>query len=166
MNLADGIIVLIVAISASIGLWRGFVREAFSLATWVAAFVVASLFHPGMQQLLESTITTPSVRAATAFAILFIATLIIGALLSRLLTALIEVTGLTGTDRALGIVFGLLRGLILVVVLVAVLQTSFAHDSWWNESILVPYFLGVQQTLWVFFGQLMDWVMSVAGHGQ
>jgi len=164
MNLADGIILLIVAISASIGLWRGFVREAFSLATWVAAFIVASLFHPGMQSLLESAISTPSVRMASAFAILFVATLIIGSLLSRLFTALVQVTGLTGTDRALGVVFGLLRGLVLVVVLVAVLQASFAQDAWWSGSLLVPWFLGVQQTLWLFFGQLMGWIMSVAGH--
>ena len=117
-----------------------------------------------MQSLLESAISTPSVRMASAFAILFVATLIIGSLLSRLFTALVQVTGLTGTDRALGMVFGLLRGLVLVVVLVAVLQASFAQDAWWSGSLLVPWFLGVQQTLWLFFGQLMGWIMGVAGH--
>lgn len=163
MNLADGVILLIIVISALIGLWRGFVREAFSLVTWVAAFVVASLFSQGMDSLLASHIPTPSVRMAVAFGTLFILTLFVGALLNHLLSELVRMTGLTGTDRALGVVFGLLRGVLLVVVLVALGQQFFGQDSWWTSSALMPGFLGLQQWLWAFFGQLLAFIMGLSG---
>lgn len=163
MNLADGIILCVIALSALIGLWRGFVREAFSLVTWVLAFVVASLFYPGMAQLLAGQIPTPSIRIAVAFVILFIITLFIGGLVVRLLNELIRITGLSGTDRALGAVFGLLRGAILVIVLVALGQPLLQGDGWWQASALVPHFLALQQGLWSISGQLVAWVMGLAG---
>lgn len=163
MNLADGIILLIILVSALIGLWRGFVREAFSLVTWVAAFIVASLFSPGMDSLLQSHIPTPSVRMAVAFGILFVLTLFVGGLLNRLLAELIRMTGLSGTDRALGTVFGVLRGVLLVVVLLALGQQAFGQDSWWTTSALIPGLLGLQQWLWAFSGQALNTLMVLSG---
>lgn len=163
MNLADGVILLIIVASALIGTWRGFVREAFSLATWVAAFIVASLFSPGMDSLLAAHIPTPSVRLAVAFGTLFVLTLFVGGLLNRLLVELIRMTGLTGTDRALGTVFGVLRGVLLVVVLVALGQQLFAQDSWWTGSVMIPSFLSMQQWLWAFSGQALGTLMTWSG---
>jgi membrane protein required for colicin V production len=163
MNLADGGILFIVVISALIGLWRGFVREAFSLLTWIAAFIIASLFSPGMENLLQDHIPTPSVRIAVAFGVLFVLTLFVGGLVNRLLVEMIRITGLTGTDRALGTVFGLLRGLLLVAVLVALGQQLFMHDEWWAGSCLIPRFVAVQQWLWAFSGQLLSLLMHASG---
>lgn len=163
MHLADGIILAVIVVSALIGLWRGFVREVFSLATWVIAFIVASLFSTGMAQLLSPYLDTPSVRMAAAFLILFILTLFVGGLVSRLCGELIQLTGLTGTDRVLGMVFGLLRGGILVVVLVALGYQVFSQDAWWHKSILIPYFQGMQAWLWSFSGQLLNTLMTASG---
>ncbi len=78
MNLADGIILFVIAVSALLSVRRGFTREAFSLLTWVAAFIIARLFSPALDLLLQDQITTPSLRAAVAFGSLFALTLAVG----------------------------------------------------------------------------------------
>jgi membrane protein required for colicin V production len=102
MNLADAIILIAIAISALLSVRRGFTREAFSLLTWVAAFIIARLFSPALDLLLQDQIATPSLRAAVAFGLLFVLTLVVGALINHLLGELIRVTGLSSTDRLLG----------------------------------------------------------------
>lgn len=164
MNLADGLILLTVVVSALIGVWRGFVREAFSLATWVAAFLIAGLFSPGMDALLAPHLATPSLRAALAFGSLFVLTLFVGALLNRLLGELVRITGLTGTDRVLGGLFGLLRGVLLVIVLVGLGRNWFQHDPWWLHSALMPTLTTVQQWLWMVSGQTLGTVVTATGH--
>ncbi|WP_293268118.1 CvpA family protein [Neptunomonas sp.] len=141
MNWADWVILGIVGISGLFSIRRGFVKEALSLLTWVTAFVIARLFTDALATVLTDYIQTPSFRIVSAFAILFILTLIVGALVSNLVGLLVEATGLSGTDRILGMGFGLARGAIVVVVLVALLgETPAVQDAWWKESQLIPHF--------------------------
>ncbi|WP_210395417.1 CvpA family protein [Motiliproteus sediminis] len=153
MNWADWVIVAIIAISSLISLKRGFVREAISLLTWVAAFIIARLFTDHLSALLASYIETPSARVVAAFLLLFIATLFTGALINNLIGVLIKATGLGGTDRVLGMGFGLARGALLVVVLVALLDmTPVNQDQWWRQSTLIPHFTLME-----------EWTRSLAG---
>lgn len=141
----DWVIITIVGISTLISLKRGFVREAMSLVIWVGAFVIARTFHPRMQTLLADTVETPGVRLVAAFAILFVCTLIIGALVSNALAKLVQATGLSATDRMLGTFFGLARGLVLVVVALALLRmTPVTGDTWWQSSVTVGELLKVE----------------------
>ncbi len=142
MNWADWTILAIVAISGLFSIRRGFVKEALSLVTWVAAFIIARLFTPALTVVLADYIQTPSFRIGAAFISLFVITLIVGALLSNLVGMLVEATGLSGTDRMLGMGFGIARGAIIVVVLIALLgQTPAVQDAWWQESQLIPHFV-------------------------
>ncbi|MGY8869122.1 MAG: CvpA family protein [Pseudomonadales bacterium] len=142
MNWADWAILGIVGISGLFSIKRGFVKEALSLLTWVTAFVIARLFTDALATVLSDYIQTPSFRIASAFGILFVLTLIVGALVSNLVSMLVEATGLSGTDRILGMGFGLARGALLVVVLVALLgETPAVLDAWWKESELIPHFV-------------------------
>lgn len=161
MNLADGIILSIIAVSALLSVRRGFAREAFSLATWVAAFIIARLFGPGLEVMLEPSIETPSVRTATAFGVLFAATLVVGALVNHLLGELVRVTGLTSTDRTLGMVFGGIRGMVLVIVMVALGRGVFAQDPWWRQSVLVPRFAMMEDWSRETAADFMNWVMDI-----
>lgn len=134
----DWVIIALLTVSTLISLKRGFVREALSLITWVTAFIVARTFHPQMQALLMNTVETPLVRLIAAFAILFVSTLIVGAIINNMIGHLVRVTGLSATDRVLGMVFGLLRGLVVVIVAIAFTRyTPLADDTWWRTSIMI-----------------------------
>lgn len=138
MAVIDWIIAGILAISSLISLKRGFVREALSLATWVAAFMVARLFSDKMAVLLLDYIDNPTWAFGAAFVILFVLTLILGAIINFLFSELVKMTGLSGTDRVLGIAFGFVRGGLIVVVAYTVLKI-FAVDKLWPDSIIIPY---------------------------
>jgi membrane protein required for colicin V production len=117
---------------------RGFVKEALSLATWVVAFIVARTFHPNLQTLLADSISEPMLRTIAAFVLLFIGALLVGAAVNFIVGALIRLTGLTPIDRILGVIFGLARGLILSVVLIAIVRlTPFEQSEWWQNSIMI-----------------------------
>jgi len=161
LNWADWVLIGIIAISGLISLKRGFIKEALSLLTWVAAFIVARTFTGNLQVLLVDHISTPSIRAILAFIILFVSTLFVGALLNRLIAELVRITGLSATDRVLGVFFGIGRGVILSVVAIAVLRyTPLPADDWWHESLLIERFELIEQwsrkSFGNEFGQLMQ----------
>lgn len=136
--------VAIIVVSSLISLSRGFVKEALSLLTWIVAGAVAWMFGGALAQHLGEYIQTPSARIIAACALLFIATLLLGALVNYLIGELIRVTGLSGTDRFLGMVFGGARGVLLVVLLVGLLSLApVQQDPWWQQSVLMPHFLMV-----------------------
>lgn len=138
----DWLILAVVAVSTLISLTRGFVKEALSLLSWIIAGLVAWMFGGALADLLVDYIATPSIRIITACAILFVLTLVLGGLINYLIGQLVLVTGLTGTDRFLGMVFGAARGALLVVVAVGLLSLAPVQaDTWWRESELIPHFL-------------------------
>lgn len=137
----DYAIIGLIFISLIIGLVRGFVREAFSLALWVVAIWVGLNFSRDFSGLLDNFISYPSARIATAFAVLFFITLILGAIISYLLGELVKKTGLTGSDRFAGMIFGIARGLVVVAIIIMLAGlTPLPEDSWWKESVLIPPF--------------------------
>lgn len=140
-NYLDLVIIGIVLFSIVISLLRGFVREVMSLASWVAAFLVANNFYPYLANYLTQ-LESPYVRNAVAIAILFITTLIVGAMVNYIVGQLVDKTGLTGTDRVLGACFGLLRGVLIVAALLFFIDsfTNFAQSDWWKTSKLIPHF--------------------------
>lgn len=148
MNWADYIIVAVLALSVLVGLWRGLVSEVLALAVWVAAFWLAWTFGPTVAAQFEHSIDLPSVRMLVGYGLCFIVVLIAGALLRFLMGKLVQGTGLSGSDRLLGMFFGLARGVLLVTLAVFVLGfTPFARDPWWQQSQLLPGFTGAADWL-------------------
>jgi membrane protein required for colicin V production len=136
----DYLILGIVLVSAIIGLFRGFFREVISLAAWVAAFLVAIYLSDPASRLLESSIATPSLRKAVAGTGLFVLVLLLGGIVSYLVGKLVSGSGLAGTDRAVGSVFGVVRGAVLVIILMLLAAlTPMPQDPWWRESKLIPH---------------------------
>jgi len=125
-----------------LSLWRGFIKEALSLVIWVAAFIVSMMFSDSLAFMLSDIITTPSLRHIVAMALLFVATLLVGGLLNFLIGQLVKMSGLSGTDRLLGMVFGIARGVVVVVVILMFLPPILHvdHDPWWQSSMLIPHF--------------------------
>lgn len=165
MNWADWAIIGIFSLSCFIGLIRGFVREALSLVIWVAAVLVAKVFGGQLEILLVDQIESPSARIMTAYAVLFIATLLLGAMLSYLIGALIRATGLSGTDRLLGMVFGAARAFIIVMALLILLPGFIPvnEDEWWQQAQLIPHFLACEEWVRTAYEQFSQWLMTLFG---
>jgi membrane protein required for colicin V production len=138
----DGIVLGVVLISALLGAWRGVVSEVLALCAWVAAFLAARAWGGAAATAAAPMLhglANDALRQAAGFLLVFITTLVIFALLRLLLTSLLRAIGLGLTDRLLGTVFGLARGLLVVWtgVLLAGL-TSLPRQAWWHEAWLSP----------------------------
>lgn len=137
----DVVILALVALSAVLSLFRGFVKEAMALATWLVALWVAMTFYEALAVWLSQWITLVSAQKITAFAVLFVCVLLIGAVFNYLASKLVSKTGLTGTDKMLGVVFGVARGGVIVAILVLLAGlTPFPQDPWWQDSQFLGYF--------------------------
>ena len=142
----DWIILSVITLSGLISLVRGFVKEAMSLVIWIVAFALAMQFKELAAGLLINMIEQPSIRQLVAWGGLFVATLLLGSVVNFLLSKLVSSTGLSGTDRMLGLVFGVFRGLLIVLALVIVLPGALPvdQDAWWQTSKLIPIFQGFE----------------------
>lgn len=141
LNGADWVVIVVLVLSTLLSLWRGFVREAISLAGWVAAFVIAHLFVDQMASLLGQWIVNVTGRYVAGYAILFVVTLLLFGLAGHLARTLVKVSGLSVLDRVLGTVFGFARGVILVLVAVYVVQQLARPEDlqWLHQSQLMPH---------------------------
>ncbi|MFT5503548.1 MAG: membrane protein required for colicin V production [Gammaproteobacteria bacterium] len=151
MSWLDLVILGVIGLSALISLVRGFVKESISLVSWILAGVIALRYFSAMADMLSAWVESPTIQNAAGFAILFICTLIVGAIVNYMASQLVTKTGLSGTDKSLGVVFGAARGVLIVtmVVLLASL-TPMPAEEWWKESATVEH-----------FGTLATWLKEV-----
>lgn len=159
----DYVIIGVIALSALIGLARGLIREVISLVIWGIAIFVAWTFHAPVAEMLTPWVTTPSLRLGLAVVILVIGVLFFGAILAFTLTLMVEKTGLTGTDRLLGLVFGTARGAVIAALAVFLAAlTPLTEDNWWKESQLLGHFQHLaDQILALVPPELTDKVKSI-----
>jgi membrane protein required for colicin V production len=139
-TITDWIIIVVVVVSTLISLKRGFFKEAFSLATWIVALAVSFIFSDSLTVYLSDVSESATIKKIAAMAILFVATLLAGGIIRLLISQLINITGLSGTDRLLGMVFGALRGILFVVIISMVAKKilPLEEEKWWQASKLVP----------------------------
>jgi len=136
VSLTDWVLLGVLLASMLVGLWRGLVYEVLSLAGWVAAFVVAQwLAVDAVAWLPMIQGASESIQYAVAFGVVLVATVFVAGFVSWLIKKLIETVGLRPVDRTLGAVFGLARGVVLLLALTVVLQlTGVARDDWWTTA--------------------------------
>lgn len=145
MTVVDWLILGVVAVSALISIRRGFVREAISLVTWIAAILIARVFAADFTVVLEPYIATPSLRLGAAYVILFVVTLMVGGLVNYLVGEFVDMVGLSGLDSILGMFFGLARGVLIVGVVVAGMHYALPveEDEWYQKSRLIPEIVAI-----------------------
>lgn len=142
LNAVDYALIVLVLLSMGIGLWRGLVVEVLSLTVWVAAFWLAMAFGEPLAAQL-SVVESDAARLFLGYTGVFLGTLIAGGVVIWLIDKFLARTGLSGTDRLLGLVFGLVRGYAIGCVLVLGLGfTPLPQERWWQESRLLPAFVG------------------------
>ena len=141
MNWVDITIIGIIAFSASVSIVRGFIREALSLVSWGLAFFIAGHFYTYITPYL-TYFDSDIIRIAVAITILFFATLLVCSVVSYVIGQLVQKTGLSGTDRVLGICFGILRGILVVAALLFFIDTftPLSKSPYWTHSQLIPHF--------------------------
>ncbi|MDB6060774.1 MAG: putative rane protein required for colicin production [Verrucomicrobiaceae bacterium] len=160
LNWADWTIVAIVGVSCVISLLRGFIKEALSLASWIAATFVAIAFHERLAAIFARWIETPSIRIVLAYIALFTLTLLVGSIISWLVHQFVDGIGLGWFDRLLGMAFGAARGLLIVLALVILLPMAIPEmrgDSWWYRSEFIPHFEASETWARESFGTVMGW---------
>ena len=139
---ADWVIIVVLGGSCLIALFRGLVREGLSLANWVVAALVARGISGPVSQWLSQWIDTPSIRYVIAFAVLMLVSLVIGGILIGWVVRLVRASGLGFADRMLGLAFGFARGVLLILLGLALVRYGLPveEDAWWQASRLVSIF--------------------------
>lgn len=126
----------VLVISVIWGVWRGFVREIISLAGWVLAFLAANAAAGPLGEALPTSISSPEVRVLLAYLVVFVFTLSIATLAGMLFARLLKAAGLGGLDRTLGGLFGLARGVVILVAFTILAGlTTLPRQPSWRESV-------------------------------
>jgi membrane protein required for colicin V production len=138
--LTDGVLGGVLLVSLVIGAWRGLVYELMSLAGWVAAFAVSQWLAQDVAEWLPVWREAAApVRYAVAFVVVFVASVFAAGMVSWLLRKLVDSTGLRPADRALGALFGVVRGVLLLLVLTVLVHLlGMQREAWWQQSHLTP----------------------------
>lgn len=165
LGLADWVILGFITLSVVIGLVRGLLIEVLSIAIWIVAVALAVRHGEAVATLFEEAVALPSVRVALGYATVFFGATIAGAVLLWLTRQLVAGTGLSGTDRLLGAAFGLVRGVLLVVVVLTLARlTPLPRDPWWQESRAIPLFVALgDRAIAALPDELEAWIETATG---
>jgi membrane protein required for colicin V production len=139
MAAVDIFILLVIGISCLIGVFRGLIKEALSLVFWIGAIIAAGLFSTAAGAWLSDFIASPMLQRVTAFVLIFVLVVFVGGLISNGISHLLSKAGLGAADRALGAMFGLVRGVAIVTVVVMLTARLSFTQQVYSESQAMPY---------------------------
>lgn len=149
LNWFDYCAIVIIALSSLLGIKRGLLREVISLLTWITAFAISIIFSHDLATLyISQYIQSETVSVTISFSLLFICTLVIGALINYIVTSFVERTGIMWGNYLLGAVFGFIRGIVITLVVVLLLvNTDFREKDWFKKALIPDLF---EQTInWI-----------------
>lgn len=146
----DLAILAIIALSVITGLIRGFVKELIAMAVWILAIWLAYHYSELLYPWLQNYIQDSTLCKIMAFIIILVATIIAGGIVNALLSFILKRSGLSGTDRLLGMGFGFVRGIFIVSLMIIVIRmTSLPHEEYSRNS-----------TLYAKFNPLVNWIYT------
>lgn len=155
MPIIDILIAVAVAISVVIGIFRGFVKEAISIASLLFAIWAALYFGPSVGDVSQSWLSSEELQMWFGRLLVFAVILAIGGLLGWGFSKLVRLSVLSGIDRLMGCMFGAVRGIVLIALFVIGGQfAGFDNDDWWLQSRLIPHVQVVA-----------DWIKVMAPQG-
>ena len=155
----DYVIIAVIGLSVITGLFRGFVKELIALCVWILAIWLAMTYSSALDPWLQPHIQDKTVRSVIAFVAILLATIIVGGLFNALLSFILRRSGLSGTDRLLGMGFGLVRGVFIVSFLMLIVKmTAVSHEEYTSKSRLYPKFEPLVTWLYGYMPGLMKQV--------
>jgi len=155
----DLLIIGIIILSVITGLIRGFVKELIAVAVWALAIWLAYHYAHVLEPLLQNYLHDATANNIAAFVLIMIATLIAGGIVNALFSLLLKRSGLSGTDRLLGMVFGFIRGIFIVALLMVVIKmTALLKETELKKSTLYPAFTPIVQWL---YGLMPEFIKQV-----
>lgn len=157
MIAVDYIILAIILVSAIMGLVRGLLREAIAVITWFLAIVLAWSLASSLEPLLGGVLVGSPLRIWAARAIIFVGILLLGGAVSVIVAHYVRVSMFAPTDKMLGFVFGLIRGIVIVgAFTIAIQALRMDEDPRWKSSRLMPYAIGVADALRGIVGEKLE----------
>lgn len=139
MTIFDYLVLFVLVSSVIISMLRGLVKEVLSLVGWIVAFVVANAYGAPLAKMLPAVVPGEVVRLLLSFVLLFLGVRILMGLLTMAVEALVSASGMSLADRGLGGLFGLARGLVIVLAAVILCgMTSIPQQAFWKNAMLSP----------------------------
>jgi len=155
MPIIDILIAIVLVFSVTVGIVRGFVKEAISITALLLAIWAALTFGPSAGEMSESWLASKELQTWFGRILIFVLILAVGGLLGWGLSKLVRLSVLSGIDRLIGGMFGAARGVLFVALFILAGEyAGFSNDSWWQKSKLIPYFEVVA-----------EWIMVMAPQG-
>lgn len=140
MTIFDYIVIFVLVASLIIGVLRGLVKELLALASWIVAFIAANAYAADLAQMLPTAVPGEPLRLILAFIALFIGVRLLMGLLGMAIDALVTAGGLSVADRGLGAIFGIGRGIVIVLAGVILCgMTSVPKQDFWTQALLSPW---------------------------
>ena len=156
LNFADWFILVVLVASGLISFSRGFTKEFLSLFLWIAAFIAAISLEYLATPKINEYIGNPEISKILSYVVVFIVFIFIGGILIKFISKIIKWSGASGFDRFLGVVFGLIRGLIVIFVIFLLLPSSFKTTDLINNSKITPLIQKYAPKIEAYFRELVD----------
>jgi len=135
MTAFDYAVIIVILLSAALGVWRGFIQEVFALGAWVTGLVAATLFGASVARWFGFE-ADPLLKLTAAYAVVFIGVFVSVSIVGLLVTKMVRAVGLSPVDRGLGAMFGVVRGALIVTVIVFIAGFSgLKQADWWQNSV-------------------------------
>ena len=156
LNFADWFILVVLVASGLISFSRGFTKEFLSLFLWVAAFIAAISLEYLATPKIDEYIGNPEISKILSYVVVFIVFIFIGGILIKFISKIIKWSGASGFDRFLGVLFGLIRGLIVLFVIFLLLPSSLKTTDLINNSKITPLIQKYAPQIEAYFRELVD----------
>ena len=156
LNFADWFILVVLVASGLISFSRGFTKEFLSLFLWVAAFIAAISLEYLATPKIDEYIGNPEISKILSYVVVFIVFIFIGGILIKFISKIIKWSGASGFDRFLGVLFGLIRGLIVLFVIFLLLPSSLKTTDLINNSKITPLIQKYAPKIEAYFRELVD----------
>ena len=156
LNFADWFIIVVLVASGLISFSRGFTKEFLSLILWVAAFIAAISLEYLATPKIDEYIGNPEISKILSYVVVFIVFIFIGGILIKFISKIIKWSGASGFDRFLGVLFGLIRGLIVLFIIFLLLPSSLKTTDLINNSKITPLIQKYAPQIEAYFRELVD----------